>query len=258
MNKKNYKYIYGPVPSWRLGSSLGIDPISGKDKICSFDCVYCQLGRTKSLTDERKIFIPTEEIIEELNYLPFLDIDYITFSGRGEPTLAENIGRTIRAIKEIRKDKIAVITNSSLLTNNYVCDDLLAADSVIAKLDACCQDEFECINRPIKSITFDKVVKAIKNFKSIYKGELALQIMFIENNKASASKIAEITREINPDQVQINTPLRPCPVKPLAEDELSAIESCFGGLEVITVYKARKKKVKSVSKEDTLRRRGKV
>lgn len=258
MNKKNYKYIYGPVSSWRIGSSLGIDPISGKDKICSFDCAYCQLGRTKKLTDERKAFVPTEKIIEELDSLPSLDIDYITFSGRGEPALAKNIGRMIRAIKEIRKDKIAVITNSSLLTDKQVCDDLLAADFIIAKLDACCQDEFERINRPVKAITFDKVVKAIKNFKNIYKGKLALQIMFINDNKLSVSKIAAIAREINPDQVQINTPLRPCSVKPLTKEEIAGIENHFEGLKVITVYNSRKKEVKPVSDEATLKRRGKI
>ena len=185
-------------------------------------------------------------------------MDYITFSGRGEPTLAENIGWTIRAIKEIRKDKIAVITNSSLLTHKYVRDDLLAADFVIAKLDACCQDEFQRINQPSKSILFDKVVKGIKSFRNVYDGKLALQIMFVEDNKSSASKIAEIVREINPDQTQINTPLRPCEVKPLSEDEINDIASCFEGLEVITVYNANKKEVKPISDETTLRRRGKV
>ena len=258
MSGKNYKYIYGPVPSWRVGSSLGIDPISGKDKICSFDCIYCQLGRTKKRTNERKIFVPAGEIIKELQSLPSLEVDYITFSGRGEPTLAENIGWTIRAIKEIRKDKIAVITNSSLLTHKYVRDDLLAADFVIAKLDACCQDEFQRINQPSKSILFDKVVKGIKSFRNVYDGKLALQIMFVEDNKSSASKIAEIVREINPDQTQINTPLRPCEVKPLSEDEINDIASCFEGLEVITVYNANKKEVKPISDETTLRRRGKV
>ena len=84
--KKNYRYIYGPVSSWRLGISLGIDPISGKEKICSFDCIYCQLGKTKFFSKKRKIFIPAERIIKEIYLLPPLKIDYITFSGSGEPT----------------------------------------------------------------------------------------------------------------------------------------------------------------------------
>lgn len=258
MHCAKLKYIYGPVFSWRLGSSLGVDLISSKDKVCSFDCVYCQLGKTKALTAKRKIFISAREIIEELDSLPPVKIDYITFSGRGEPTLAENIGRAIRAIKERRNNKVAVITNSSLLTHKYTRDDLLAADFVIAKLDACCQEEFERINCPIHSITFDKVVRAIKSFRNAYKGKLALQIMFIKENRSSASKIADIVREINPDEVQINTPLRACAVKPLSKGELESIKLKFKGLKVISVYDCKKKTVKAISDEETLKRRGKV
>ena len=258
MSKEDFKYIYGPVPSWRLGSSLGIDPISYKMKICSFDCVYCQLGKTTAFSDERRIFVPSAKIMEELDMLPSLDVDYITFSGSGEPTLAKNIGRAMRAIKEIRKDKVAVITNSSLLDKKDVREDLLAADFVIAKLDASCQDEFERMNRPMERIKFENVVGAIKNFRKEYKGKLALQVMFIEENRLSASNIAEICRQINPDQVQINTPLRPCAVTPLSETELDSIASHFEGLETITVYTSSKKEVRPVSKEDTLKRRGKV
>ena len=258
MNRKHYKYIYGPVPSWRLGSSLGIDPLSGREKICTFDCLYCQLPKAKVLTDKRKTFVPVAEIIKELHSLPPLSVDYITFSGTGEPTLAENIGRMIRAVKEIRKDRIAVITNSSLLHMQYVRDDLLAADFVIAKLDACSQELFNKVNQPVKTIMFDGVVRAIKDFRKAYEGKLALQIMFIEQNKAFASEIAEIAKEIKPDEVQINTPLRPCAVKPLLLAELKFIKSYFTGLRVISVYEAEKSKVEPVSHEDTLKRRGKV
>ncbi|MCK5492838.1 MAG: radical SAM protein [Candidatus Omnitrophica bacterium] len=258
MSKRDYKYIYGPVSSWRLGSSLGIDPLSSEEKICSFDCLYCQLGKTKIFTDERRTYVSIPNVIEELDSLPPLEIDYITFSSRGEPTLAENIGRMIRAIKEIRRNKIAVITNSSLLDKKYVRDDLQAADFVIAKLDASSQSMFEHINRPMEKIKLENVISALKTFRKEYKGELALQIMFIEENKAFASKIAEIAREINPDQVQINTPLRSCGVKPLSESDLNNIESHFEGLKVVSVYNAQKKEVCPVSREDALKRRGKM
>ncbi len=89
--KKDFKYIYGPISSWRLGRSLGIDPLSQKEKICTFDCIYCQLGRTKKYTKQRKIFSPERKLMKEINSLPEIDIDYITFPGRGEPTLAKNI-----------------------------------------------------------------------------------------------------------------------------------------------------------------------
>lgn len=115
MRKKNYKYIYGPVSSWRLGSSLGVEPISEDKKYCSFDCIYCQLGRTAVLSDERRNFISTFDLVKEVNTLPAIEIDYITFSGTGEPTLAKNLGEMINAVKQIRKERIAILTNSSLL-----------------------------------------------------------------------------------------------------------------------------------------------
>ena len=258
MGKKSYKYIYGPVPSWRLGSSLGIDPISNVEKICTFDCVYCQVGETRILTDERKMFIPVAEIIRELNLLPPLNIDYITFSGRGEPTLAQNLGQMIKAVKKARKEKIAVLTNSSLLYREDVQQDLLLADFVVAKLDASSQEVFEAVNKPIETIGFSEVLKGIKDFRNIYKRKLALQIMFIEENKNSAEDIAQIAGEINPDEVQINTPLRPCRVKPLPKEEIDNIESYFRGLNAISVYKSERKEVDPISDKDTLRRRGKI
>jgi len=101
MIDKKYKYIYGPVDSWRLGRSLGVDLISRDDKICTFDCVYCQVGKIATFSDRREVFVPTEEIIGEIKSLPSLEIDYVTFSGRGEPTLAENLGEVIREIKKM-------------------------------------------------------------------------------------------------------------------------------------------------------------
>jgi len=258
MGKEKYKYIYGPVPSWRLGSSLGVDPISKSKKICSFDCVYCQLGEGKFLTAERQIFIPEVEIIREINLLPDLQIDYITFSGTGEPTLAKNLGRMIKAVKKIRREKIAVLTNSSLINREDVQKDLSLADFVVAKLDAVSQEVFEEVNKPLKGTKIRDIIKSIKDFRGFCKGKLALQIMFIEKNRQEAEKIANISRQINPDEVQINTPLRPCAVKPLSKQELDEIKKHFKGLNVVSVYEAEKKKVEPVSDEDTLKRRGKV
>ena len=258
MRKKDFKYIYGPVPSWRLGSSLGIDPISQTGKVCTFDCVYCQLGKTEHFTNERKTFIPVTKIIEELDLLPPVQIDYITFSGRGEPTLAGNLGRMIKAIKKIRKEKIAILTNSSLLNRKDVQEDLLQADFVVAKLDADSQKVFDIVNKPMDEIKFDSIVEGIKDFRGIYKGKMALQVMFIDENKKYARNIAQLAKDINPDEVQINTPLRPCSVKSLSKTELMEIESYFDGLKVVSVYNAEKKKVKPISNEDTLKRRGKI
>jgi len=258
MKTKDFKYIYGPVPSWRLGSSLGIDPISQREKICTFDCVYCQLGKTENFTDRRETFIPVIKIIEELDLLPPVHIDYITFSGRGEPTLAGNLGRMIKAIKRIRKEKIAILTNSSLLKRKDVQEDLLPADFVVAKLDAGSQKVLDIVDKPMDTIKFDSIVEGIKDFRGIYKGKLALQIMFIAENKKYAEGMARLIKEIKPDEVQINTPLRPCGVKPLSRIELEEIENYFKGLKVVSVYKAEKKKVEPISNEDTLKRRGKI
>ncbi|MFC1666447.1 radical SAM protein [Candidatus Omnitrophota bacterium] len=256
MPTQKYKYIYGPVPSWRLGSSLGIDPLSREEKICSFGCVYCQVGETDIYTDQREIFVSTEKIIEEIKSLPPLKIDYITFSGKGEPTLAKNLGEMIKEIRKIRKEKVAVITNSSLINRDDVQKDLALSDLVIAKLDASSAKAFLDINKPMRGITFDRVLKGIKEFRGAYNGKLALQIMFIEQNKVYAEDLAAIAREIQPDEVQINTPLRPCEARPLSKEELDVVIRYFDGMNVISVYGSGRKGARPISKEDTLRRRG--
>ena len=258
MDRKNYKYIYGPVPSWRLGSSLGVDPLPGGGKVCTFDCIYCQLGKAGFLTDERKVFVPAEEIIEEIDSLPPLKIDYITFSGTGEPILAKNLGDLLAAVKKIRKEKIAVLTNSSLMYREDVQREISPADLVVAKLDAPSQDILESVNRPIGTVKTETIIKAIKGFRGHYAGRLALQIMFMEQNKKYANEIAQIAKEIGPDEVQLNTPLRPCNIRPLPKDEMETIEGYFSGLNTISVYNSGKEDVKPISSEDTLRRRGKV
>ena len=258
MNKKNYKYIYGPVPSWRLGSSLGIDPVSCKEKICSYDCIYCQLGRTTVLTKKRKVFVPTSEIVEEIKTLPTLNIDYITFSGRGEPTLAKNLGEMIAEVKKIRTEPVAVLTNASLLHELDVREDLLRADFVITKLDSDSDSTLKRVNRPVWSINQAKVLDGIRKFLKDYKGKFALQIMFAKENELNAKGIASLAKKIGPDEVQLNTPLRPCAVKPLLEDKMKKIEKYFEGLNVVSVYNIERKKVEPVSKKETLKRRGKV
>ncbi len=256
MSKARFKYIYGPVYSWRLDSSLGIDPISRKGKVCTFDCVYCQIGPTDIFTRKRKVFIPTKKIIEEIKSLPPLKIDYITFSGRGEPTLAENLGEIIGQIKKIRKEKIAVITNSSLIDRRDVRDDLCLADFVMFKIDACSAGLFNRINKPIRGIAPGRILEGIKEFKAIYKGRLAVQIMFVENNRAHVKEIMQIVREIYPDEVQINTPLRPSRVRPLSKKEIDNIKTYFDGMKVISVYDVKRKKDEPICRQDTAARRG--
>lgn len=258
MKTNKYKYLYGPVFSWRLGVSLGIDPLSQKDKICSFDCIYCQINKASRFSRQRKVYISETELVNELRSLPAGKFDYITFSGRGEPTLAKNLGKMIRAVKKVRKEKIAVITNSSLLGRKDVISDLLQADCVLVKLDAFDQPSLEMINRPMPQYKLRKIIKDIKHFRKLYHKKLALQIMFIKENINSADKIAQLVREINPDEVQLNTPLRKCAVKPLSRLEFKRIKKYFKGFKTISVYDIHKKAVRPLSSTQTLVRRGKT
>ena len=257
MVEQNYRYIYGPVYSWRLGNSLGIDPIATKEKVCNFNCIYCQLGKTIHLENERKIFVPTKDLIREVQSVPsYLNIDYLTFSGRGEPTLAKNLGDMIRALKEIKKEKIAVITNSSLMYDKEVRSDLLAADFVLAKLDACSDETFNTIGQAIDGIKFNIIVDGIKDFRSLFRGKMALQIMFIDKNKKFVNKIADIARAIGPDEVELNTPLRPSAVKPLSKEEMDGLKIHFKGLSVISVYDTEDKEFFPFDEKETIKRRG--
>ncbi len=254
-----YKYIYGPVNSWRLGRSLGIDPISSKRKACTFDCIYCQVGKAKSCSLKRRVFVPTEKLIKELSSIPKLNIDYITFSGTGEPTLAKNLGSMIKEIRKFRKEKIAVLTNATLLGRKDVQRELKHADLVEAKLDAPSNDLLQIINKPHKSISVKKIVDSIKMFKKDFKGKLALQVMFTKDNIAYAEEIAKIIKSIKPDEVHLNTPTRPCGIKPASKEEIDKITHHFKSLRVVSVYDKRKrKKTKPISRKETLRRRGKA
>ncbi len=255
-SKSSFKYIYGPVPSWRLGSSLGVDLLSGKDKFCTFDCIYCQLGRTKVLTAKRRLYVSTAEVLAEIKALPNIHIDYITFSGRGEPTLALNLGKTIKAIKRLRREPIAVLTNASLLNRKDVRKELSEADFVLAKLDADSQALLKRINRPAKKISFTGILKGIKQFRKEYQGKLALQMMFMRANKGSVKNMARLARDIRPDEVQIGTPVRPCAIKPLSRSAITEIKKYFVGIKVISLYDVRRVSVQPINVKDTASRRG--
>lgn len=258
----NYKYIYGPVASWRLGSSLGIDLLSQEDKICDFNCIYCQLGPTLCYTVKRQVFVPVKEIIKEIKALPAIHIDYITFAGSGEPTLARNLGQAIKAIKSFSQVPVAVLTNSSLLHLDKVRKELLPADYVSVKLDASSLDSLQKINDPAKTIQFAGLLSGIIRFSKQYQGRLALQIMFLDQNKNDADKMISLIKNIKPDEVQINTPLRTCAVKPLSRGNIIKIKNTIAaacqGITVVSVYDINARQhIYSISDTDTLKRRGK-
>jgi len=251
--------IYGPVPSWRLGKSLGIDLLSAQGKTCSFDCIYCQLGRTANSTTKRREFVSTTQLTEELERIRDITADYVTFSGMGEPTLASNLGQAIEVAKSILPLPAAVLTNSSLMSREDVREDLAKADVVVAKVDAHNQELFRQINMPMADIRLSNIVEGIKLFRKEFQGKLCLQIMFVEANKNFAKEIAKVARSLLPDEVQLNTPLRPCPVKPLTPLEMASIQSNFDNLEnVVTVYQAPRPGVTPLNLYETLRRRPKL
>jgi len=249
------KTVYGPVPSWRLERSLGIDLITG-EKTCSFDCVYCQLGGTKNKTSKLQKFVSIKRFEKDLEeVINKVKADFITFSGMGEPTLASNLGEAIDIIREISNLPIAILTNSSLFSKREVRNNLSKLDVIVAKLDVPNEKLFREINRPVKWITFEKVLDGIKTVRKEFNGKFALQMMFIDKNKNYASEMANLAREIEPDEVQIDTPLRPCPIKPLTQKEIAKIKLKFKGLNAISVYEAKKPKVKILDVSEVLRRR---
>lgn len=175
------KYVYGPVPSRRLGRSLGISPLP--KKTCNYACTYCQLGRTQPLTVKRKDFYPVSEILKELqNVLEHSEapFDVITIVGEGEPTLYESLEVLIDGIKGLTDKPIAVITNGALLSDTKVVAALLKADFVLPSLDAVSTAQFKRINRPHGSIKYSEVLDSLVAFSKIYTGQLWLEIMFVK------------------------------------------------------------------------------
>jgi len=251
--------LYGPVSSWRLGRSLGVDLVSTKGKTCSFDCIYCQLGRTVHPLAKRRKFVTMSRLAQELETVRNIAVDYVTFSGVAEPTLASNLGQAIELVKSVLGLPVAVLTNSSLMPREDVRRELSQADVVVAKMDAPNEELFRQINRPKIKSTLDEVLRAIKLFREEYRGKLALQMMFVEVNRGYAPEMARIAEELSPDEVQINTPLRPCAVKPLTPEEIAAIRQDFTGLKgVVTVYEALKPEVTPLNLKETLQRRPKL
>lgn len=205
-------HIYGPVPSRRLGFSLGIDIIPFKT--CSFNCIYCQLGRTPRKTIKRKEYIPSSEILTQIKKVlnSGQRIDYITFSGSGEPTLNLKIGQLIREIKKMTEIPVAVLTNSSLLTHKSVRQDLIAADLVVPSLDAASQKIFSYVNRPYPSLKIEKIIESLKLFRHQFNGSIWLEVMLVKginDSKDHLNKLKQAIKIIDPNKIQLNTVIRP-------------------------------------------------
>jgi wyosine [tRNA(Phe)-imidazoG37] synthetase (radical SAM superfamily) len=250
-----FRYVYGPVYSWRLGSSLGVDPLSTEKKVCNMNCNYCQLGKTVRFENQRREYIPVDELLTEIKRIPSFFIDYITFSGRGEPTLACNLGDMIRAVKSVRKEKVAVITNSSLMDRDDVRDDLMRADFVLAKLDAVNQDMFNRIDG-VRGIDYESMIRGLEKFRRRFKGKFALQMMLVKDNIDYVKQLSTMAYFLNPHEVQLNTPVRPSGEPPLSRDNIERAKRSFKGMSVVTCYDVPVKNSAPLDENATIARHG--
>jgi wyosine [tRNA(Phe)-imidazoG37] synthetase (radical SAM superfamily) len=234
--------IYGPVSSWRLGRSLGIDILNSSQKLCNFDCVYCQLGHGTPQKTERREFVSIDKLIDDIKTVKNVTIDWVTFSGMGEPTLAANLGDAIKTVKSLLDIPVAVLTNGSLVSSEEVRKELALADMVVAKLDAPDESLFRSINRPSEDIIFAKILQGWQMFRMQYKGKIAVSLMICELNKKNIYNLQYMARALMPDQVQINTPLRSCGIEPLTVAELESLAKkwFWHFKDVINVYEAKK------------------
>ena len=232
------KYVYGPVPSRRLGQSLGVDLIPLKT--CNWNCVYCQLGRTVPLVNERADYFLPQEILDQaeeaLASHESSEIDWVTFVGSGEPTLNTSIGWLIRQVKALTEVPVAVITNGALLYLAEVRAALSAADAVMPSLDAGTPDLYRTINRPHPDITFERLIEGLIAFRGEYQGRLWLEVMLVHglnDTDQALGDLASVLSQIQPDQVHISLPTRPPVetwVRPPDEDALMRAQSLFGGV----------------------------
>lgn len=209
-------FIYGPIFSRRLGLSLGIDIIP--HKTCSFDCIYCECGKTDMLTVERKEYFPYEEIVQELDCFLAKEtsLDYITFSGSGEPTLHSGIGKIIAHIKKnYPQHKTAVLTNSSLLKECKVVKDIVEADLIVASLDAVSEEKFNLINRPHPNLDVRDILTGIEKLSREH-SNINIEILFVSGLNDTEEELAlfkDFLNSIRFNMLQINTISRPAAEK---------------------------------------------
>ena len=240
-------HVYGPVPSRRLGFSLGVDILPFKT--CSFDCIYCQLGRTPRKSDRRARYFSAREILSQIKQAIARNphLERITFSGSGEPTLNSEIGGLIRKIKKMTAIPAVVLTNSSLLTRRSVRRALLAADIVVPSLDAATAASFRHVNRPLPSIKLADIIKGLVLFRREFAGRIWLEVMLVKgvnDSPADVRALKKTVETIRPDKIQLNTVVRPPAEKwamPLSPAKLNRIRKELGErAEIIAGPKGRR------------------
>ena len=218
----HWKYLFGPVPSRRLGASLGVDIVPLKT--CNQNCVYCQLGLHGQATLERRAYVPIAEVLDELRawLAEGGSADYITISGSGEPTLHSGLDELVSGIRPITNIKVAIITNGTLLQDPEVRRACCRADVVMPSLDAGDAETFRLVNRPHPNLDFDSFVRGLIDFRNAYQGPYWLEVFLIEGLNTSPEqlgKIRAIIDRIRPDKIQVNTAVRPT-----AEPQVQRVE----------------------------------
>jgi wyosine [tRNA(Phe)-imidazoG37] synthetase (radical SAM superfamily) len=236
-------HLFGPVPSRRLGRSLGVDLIP--PKTCPYNCIYCEVGPTTCQTRERFSF-RTEEIIAELaDYLqaPGVRPDVITLAGSGEPTLNLGLGRIIREIKAMSPIPVAVLTNGALLYNPEVRRELAAADIVLPSLDSAREETYHAINRPLPELSLESLLEGLTAFRREYRGRIWLEVLLLKglnDTEAELTLLRRALEKIAPDKIQLNTAVRPVvddTARPLDQAEMEAAAATLGGpVEVIASF----------------------
>ena len=244
---KDRKYLFGPVPSRRFGWSLGVDLTPYKS--CSLDCVFCQLGRTTNKTVSRKEYVPTDDVISEID--DWLNAegsaDFITLSGSGEPTLHLHFGKILDYIRSNSNIPAVLLTNGTLLYLKEVRDAALSANIVKISLSAWDQSSYDWVNRPHKQLEFSRLLEGYKDFRKQFHGELWMEVFLvwgINSIPSDVRKIATLAREIKPDRIHLNTAVRP-PAEEFAEavsiERLSSLQHFFNPeAEVIAEFNASK------------------
>ncbi|AMK10429.1 MAG: radical SAM protein [Pseudodesulfovibrio sp.] len=234
-----YKYVFGPVMSGRLGRSLGLDLLG--DRICSMDCVYCEVGATRDRTCERRVYVPAADILKELALWKEEGLeppDMITLGGLGEPCLNLDMETIILGSRRLFPDTpVAVLTNASLMTDPQVRRELCAADVVLPSLDSLVGDEFAAVNRPDRTITPQAVAEGLLEFKKEFKGQIFLEILLAEGINDSDENLGllqDFCKRLAPDRVDVVTLTRPGTVKgvrPVDGAVLSRWRLALGGGE---------------------------
>jgi wyosine [tRNA(Phe)-imidazoG37] synthetase (radical SAM superfamily) len=257
MSQRN-QYLFGPVPSRRLGRSLGVDLIPVKT--CTMDCVYCQLGETTCEVSRRKDYVPIQAVLAELAAWKTADgaADHITLAGSGEPTLHLRFGEVLRWVKDQTAIPSVLLTNGTLLHQSDVRDAAALADKVKVTLSAWDEASFRQIHRPARGITFDRLIKGERALRQIYSGELSVEVFIVDginSREEQCRKIAEVVRSIEPDRIDINTVVRPPAMQGVSAppaERLQALAALFGDKAVIAATPVRREKASAEVSEDAV------